>query len=224
MSDVNFKGQGGFSLVEVLVVISVTAVIMVVYLSVVSNYFAVINRTNQLSEMTVESQNLLRSTVENIRFGDGVRQINEIYDANAPAGGWNTSNTTFVIIIPVPALTVTRDYIIDPNTGSPYMNELVYYKSGDILMERKLAHPDAVGNNFQTTCPKNLANASCSADILLATYVNSMVFTLYDQDGAQTTVPDNARSVKIALNMQRNAPSNPINLTTNMQVTLRNRF
>lgn len=216
--------QDGFTLVEVLVVISVTAILMVTYLALVSNYFVVINRTNQLSEMTVESQNLLRSTVENIRFGDGVRQTSSLPDSNAPAGGWNTSNTAFVIIIPVPALTVDREYIINPATGSPYMNELIYYKNGSTLMERKLANPSASGNNFQTTCPKNLASSSCSADIVLATYVNTMVFTLYDQDGATTSTAAAARSVKISLNMQRNAPGNPINLTTAMQVTLRNRF
>lgn len=218
------RAVAGFTLVEALVVISVTALIGVTFLSMVSNYFVVINRTNQLSEMTVESQNLLRSTVENIRYGDGVRQTNSIADSNAPVGGWNTSNSTFVIIIPVPALTVTHDYIIDPDTGSPYMNELVYYKSGSTLLERKLANPSAAGNALQTTCPKSIATPSCTADIQLATYVNAMTFTLYDQDGAQTTVPASARSVKITLNMRRNAPGNPINLSTTMQVTLRNRF
>ena len=223
MSDSKLQ-QYGFTLVELLVVISVSAILMVTFLSVVSNYFVVINRTNQLSEMTVESQNLLRSTVENIRFGDGVRQTSQISDAHAPAGGWNTSNTAFVIIIPIPALTASHDYIIDPDTGSPYMNELVYYKSGDTLMERKLANPNATGNNLQTTCPPTLASPGCTADILLATHVNTMVFALYDQDGTSTATPSQARSVKITLNMRRNAPGNPINLATTMQVTLRNRF
>ena len=216
--------QAGFTLVEVVTVVTVIGVIGVVFLGLLVNYFVVITRNNELTNMTVDSQNLLRSTVENIRFGDGVRQTNQITDAHAPVGGWTTSNTNFVIIIAVPALTTGRAYIVDPSTGSPYMNELVYYKNGSTLMERQLANPNATGNNLTTTCPPNFASSSCPPDIQLAQYVNTMTFTLYDQNAAITTDPTQARSIRITLNMQRNAPSSPINLTTSTQVTLRNRF
>lgn len=212
----------GFTLVELVVVVSVMAIIGAVFLGMVSNYFVVITRNNELSEMTVSSQNLLRTTVENIRFGDGVRQNNQISDPNSPSGGWTTSNSNFVIIIAVPALDPSHNYIIDPGTGSPYMNELVYYKNGTTLMERKLANPSATGNTLHTTCPT--ATSTCQTDTQLAQYVNTMTFVLYDQDNAVTSTPSLARSVAISLNMQRNAPGNPLNLTTTTQVTLRNRF
>lgn len=211
-------------MVELLVTVSLFAVIGVTFLGLTANYFVVINRNNQLTEMTITSQNLLRTTVENLRYGDGVRQTNVIADVNGPNGGWSTSNSSFVIIIAVPALDSSRDYIIDPETGSPYMNELVYYKNGSALMQRKLAHPDATGNILRTSCPANLASTACPADIQLAPYVSSMVFTLYDQDGVQTSTPANARSVNINLTMQRNALGDPIELTNNIHVTLRNRF
>lgn len=216
--------QAGFTLVEMTVVVTVLAIIGVTFLGIIANYFVVIVRNNELTAMTVNSQNLLRSTVENIRFGDGVEKTNQIYDPNAPAGGWSTSDSNFVIIIAVPAETSSRAYIIDPSTGSPYMNELVYYKNGSTLMERKLANPNATGNTMVTTCPQSLASASCPPDIQLADYVSSMLFTLYDQNAAVTTDPSLARSIKITLNMQRNAPGEPLNLTTATRVTLRNRF
>jgi hypothetical protein len=205
-------------------VTTLTAVIGTVFLGLSTNYFVIVSRNNQLSEMTVASQNLLRSTVENLRFGDGVRQTNQITDTNAPSGGWNTSNTVFVIIIAVPALDSSKSYIIDPDTGSPYMNELVYYKNGTTLMERKLANPAATGNIMRTSCPANLVSSSCPADLFLADYVNSMVFTLYDQDAVQTTNTTLARSVKITLNMQRGNTASAPKLTTDIRVTLRNRF
>ena len=225
MSGSRFKlGAGGYTIVEVTVVVTVMAVIGVTFIGIISQYFVVISRNNVLTDMTVTSQNLLRTTVENIRYGDGVRQFNEIPDANAPGTGWNTNNTAFVIIIAVPALDNNRDYIIDPNTGSPYMNELVYYKSGDTLMERKLAHPSATGNRLKTTCPKQLATTACPADPVLAEYVKDMNFTLYDQNAAQTTIPANARSVNISLQMERYGNGNPIRLSNDIRVTLRNRF
>lgn len=218
------KIQAGFTLVEVMVVVTVLAVVGVTFLGISVNYFVIITRNEELSEMTINSQNLLRTTVENIRFGNGVEQSNQISDPNAPAGGWNTSNSSFVIVLPVPALDDSHNYIIDPDTGSPYMNELVYYKNGSTLMERTLANPSADDDSLVTSCPPASATSSCPADKQLATYVNSMTFTLYDQNAASTTTPSLARSVLITLNMQRNAPGNPINLTTNIRVTLRNRF
>lgn len=216
--------QAGYTLVEVVVVVTVLAIVGIAFIGSVSNYFVVITRNNELSELTVSSQNLLRTTVENIRFGDGVRQTNQITDANGPSGGWSTSVSNFVIILAVPALDTSRNYIIDPSTGSPYMNELVYYKSGTTLLERKLANPSATGNTLVTTCPANLASSSCPADTQLAQYVNTMTFTMYDQDNVSTATASAARSIKVSLNMQRNAPGHPLNLTTNTQVTLRNRF
>src|SRR2546430_9463178 len=97
------------------------AIIAVTFVAMISSYFVIITRNNALAEMTVASQNLLRTTVENIRYGDGVRQTNQISDPNAPGGSWNTNNTAFVIIIAVPALNNSRAYIIDPSTGSPHM-------------------------------------------------------------------------------------------------------
>lgn len=223
MSANNLNKNSGFTIVELLIVISVLAIIGVTFLGIVANYFVTITRTEELTNMTVTSQNLLRTTVENIRFGDGIEQSNQIYDPNQPSG-WNTSETNFVIILKVPALNASHNYIIDPNTSDPYMNELVYYKNGTTLMQRTLANPNASGNSLVTSCPPNLATASCPADKQLATYVNTMSFTMFDQNANITSTPSLARSIGITLNMQRNAPESPINLTTSIRVTLRNNF
>lgn len=223
MSD-NKTNQQGFTLVEMVVVLTVLAIIGVAFFGLAANFFVTIMRNQELSDMTLTSQNLLRDTVENIRFGNGVEQSNQIYDPNAPSGGWNTSESNFVIILPVPAVDSSKNYIIDPATSNPYMNELVYYKSGSTLYERVLANPNASGNTLVTTCPPSIATTSCPADHLLANYLNTMTFTMYDQNANITSDPANARSIGINLNMQRNAPGNPINLTTTMRVTLRNDF
>lgn len=174
--------------------------------------------------MTTSSQNLLRSTVDNLRVSNGVRQTNAITDANAPVGGWNTSNTNFVIVISTPAINSANNYVIDPSTGSPYMNELVYYKSGNSLYKRNLANPSAAGNRLRTSCPAALASPSCPADVNLADYFQSMSFSLYDQDGTLTGDPALARSIGINLNMQRNVFGSILSLDNNIRVSLRNRF
>lgn len=220
----HLASQGGFTLVEVLVSISLASILAVGLFSIITTYFVAITRNNLLIDMTVDSQNLLRATVEELRYGAGVRQSNSISDANAPVGGWNTSNANFVIIIAVPAVDSSRNYITDPLTGSPYNNELVYFKSGTTLYKRSLAHPAATGNTLQTSCPAGLATPSCPADKKLIEAVDDMVFTLYDQDDAVTTDALLARSVKIVLSMERETFGTPLTLENNIRVTLRNTF
>jgi hypothetical protein len=214
----------GFTVVELTISITIIAILIVAFSSVITNYYKLIAKTNAQIDMTISSQNLLRATVESLRYGDGVRQSNQIADANAPVGGWSTSNSSFVIIIAVPANNTQRSYIIDSNTGDPYMNELVYYKSGTTLYKRVLANPGATGNTLTTTCPPASATPSCPADKTLAEYVNNMTFNLYDQDGASTADPAEARSVKINLSMSRSIFSDNLTLDNTIRVTMRNRF
>ncbi len=223
MSDSTNK-TAGFTLVELIMTISLIGIISISLLSAMTYYFAYITRANHFSDMTVDSQNLLRTTVEEIRFGAGVRQLNSIVDVNAPAGGWNTSNANFVIIIAVPAKDASKNYIIDTSTGSPYNNELVYYKYGNKLLRRILANPSAVGNTSTTSCPQSLASPSCPADTELIEYLNDMVFTLYDQDNNSTNVTPLAKSVNIDLSMLRNSLGGPLTLKNSIRVTLRNTF
>lgn len=220
----NTKHTGGFTLPELLVSISLIGIISVSMLGVIMNYFTIITRNNLEVDMTVDSQNLLRSTVEELRYGAGVRQTNIVSDSNAPAGGWDTGNTNFVIIIASPAKDSAGDYIIDSATGNPYNNELVYFKSGKLLHRRTLANPDAIGNSTKTTCPASTATTSCPADTQLINHVKTMVFTLYDQDDGATANPLLARSVKIDLQLERDTFGSPLILDNSIRVTLRNNF
>lgn len=216
--------RAGFTVVELTVATAITALIFVAFLVAITNYFFTITKNNASVDLATNSQTLLRNTVEAIRLGDGVRQSNTINDPNAPVGGWNTSNDDFVVIIAEPAVDADNEYIINPNSGSPYMNEVVYYQDDAHLMKRTLAHPDASGNRTVTSCPAELATASCPADSILAEYVKSMVFTLYDIDGNSTTDPTLARSIKIDLSMERTTFGEPLTLDNTIRVTLRNRF
>lgn len=215
--------QDGFTIVELLISISVTGILMVGVLAATTNYYVLITRTNIRIDMSNDSQNLLRSTVEAIRYGAGVRQSNTITDANAPVGGWATSNAAFVIIIAVPSKDSLGNFITDPATGSPYTNELVYYKSDSILYRRTLANPGATGNTTATTCPPP-GTSGCSADTKLLENLSDMSFVLYDQDDIITTTATEARSVKINLSMARDTFGEPITINNGIRVTLRNVF
>lgn len=215
------RSQSGFTVVELLVAISLIGLIAVSMLAASGNYLTIISRNSRSNELTVESQKLLRSTVEELRYGAGVRKTNTVSDPNNLAG-WNTSNTSFVIIIAVPAVDTANTYIINPDTGSPYNNELVYFKQGTTLYKRTLANQLATGNKLVTSCP--VASASCPADRKLSEHVKDFKFTLYNQDDALTTDPLLARSVKIDLSLERDTFGNPIRFDNSIRITLRNSF
>ena len=218
------KDNLGFTVPELSISIVAMGILVVSLLTFSISYFSNITRYNAFVQMSVDSQNLLRATVEQLRYGAGVRQSATISDPNAPVGGWNTSNSNFVIVIAVPAFDSDREYIIDPDTGSPYNNELVYFKSGTNLYRRTLAHPDAVGNTLLTSCPAAQASESCPPDNKLVENLDSMVFTLYDQDDVVTTDPLAARSVKIDLGLAKVTFGNDLTLDNSIRMTLRNQF
>ena len=220
----NIKNQSGFTLPELVMSISLIGIISISLLSAITYYFTYVTRNNAMVDMTNDSQNFLRSTAEELRYGAGVRQSNSITDANAPGGGWNTSNTNFVIVIAMPATDTSDSYIIDTATGDPYNNEYVYYKQGTSLYRRKLAHPSATGNSTKTTCPPASATSTCPADTALLPYVDDVTFNLFDQDNNSTADPLLARSVKVNLSMRRDTFGNPLVLANSVQATLRNNF
>lgn len=218
------NNQNGFTLPELIIGIGLSSALAVTILGILMNYFSIMHRQNITVDMTVDSQNLLRSTVEELRYGAGVRQTNSIVDLNGPGGGWNTNNTSFVIIIASPVTDNNGDYVIDPITGNPYNNELVYFQNGRNLYRRTLTNPLAIGNTKKTTCPPVSASSLCPADVLLNENVRDMVFTLYDQDNNSTTNALLARSVRIDIQMERDTFGQPLQVDNSIRITLRNEF
>ena len=216
------KNTAGFTLVELTMTIGLMAVLAIGFMAIFTNYLVTNTRLNASIAMTGDSQALLRTMVEELRYGAGVRQTNTIVDPNGPGGGWNTGNTNFVIITAVPATDSDNEYIIDPLTGGPYLNEFVYYKQNTDLYKRTLAHPGAAGNTKTTSCPTK--TPSCPADRKLVENLDAINFTLYDQDNLQTGVAALARSVKIDLGLSKKTFGAPVRFDNSIRVTLRNNF
>lgn len=219
-----YKVQGGFTIVELNMTIGLMAILSIGFMAIFTSFLVTNTRINTSIEMTSGSQILLRTMVEELRYGAGVRQTNTITDPNGVPGGWNTGNVNFVIITAVPATDSSNSYIIDTATGSPYMNEFVYFKQNNDLYKRTLAHPSATGNRLKTSCPASVATSSCPADRKLVENLETMSFTLYDQDNATTSNTTLARSIKINLTLSKDTFGNPITFDNSIRITLRNVF
>lgn len=215
----------GFNIIELNIAMTVSAVISVAFLTIFTAFLATTTRTNASIDMTAKSQVLLRSMVEELRYGAGVRDNNTIDDPNiggTPPGEWATSNANTVLITAVPAQNVAGDYIVNPDTGSPYFNEYVYYKIGTVLYKRTLAHPLAAGNTSKTSCPT--ASPSCPADRKLIDTLDNMTFVLYDQNNQVAVESVDARSIEINLFLKDKSYGQDLRFDNTVRITLRNVF
>jgi type II secretory pathway pseudopilin PulG len=215
--------QRGFTVTELIISIVVFNILIVGVFFLFTDFFATVVRSEVSAQITIDSQNILRDIVEEIRVGSSVEDTAVNPDSNAPSGGWNTSEADVVIIIDTPAIDNSNEYIIDPVTGLPYSNELVYFANGSMLFKRTIVDPAASGNVELTSCPEASASSSCPPDLLLTRDFDSLTFTFFDQDNAITVDPSLARSVEMNINLSRDTFGDPILAVNTTQVSFRNR-
>lgn len=214
--------QGGVTIVELLVVIGIASVLLLSFMTVSIYMYGDTIRSSLYAQLATESETVLRSVVEELRQSSSIRTSNANPDANAPGGAWTTSNSNLILIISTPALDSSNNFIINPSTGYPYQNEIVYFASGSQLYKRYLANPSAIGNTRKTTCPQAASNSSCPADILMSNNFKTLDFVFYDQDDAITTTIPNARSIKLLLQMQRKTYGKTLTFDNTIRITMRN--
>lgn len=224
LANIKRLNDRGFTIVELNIAITISAILSVAFMVIFTTFLVSSTKTNASIEMTSNSQVLLRSMVEELRYSGGIQQTNVIIDNNpdVPPGGWNTSNTVTVLITAVPALDASNNYIIDPSAGRPYYNEFIYYKKGNILYKRTLANPNATGNKFVSSCA--IATPSCPADRQLIKTLDTMSFVLYNQDNIVTTDPLKAQSIRIDLALKKQVIGETLKYDNSIRITLRNDF
>ena len=214
--------QAGVTLVELIVVIGISSVLLLSVMTIGVYLSGDTVRTSLYAQLATESQTVLRSVVEELRQSSAIETANQNVDANAPVGGWTTSNSSLILIISTPALDSSNNFITNPDTGSPYQNEIVYFSSGTQLYKRFLANPAATGNMRQTTCPQASSSASCPPDILMSRNFKTLSFISYDQDDAVTTTLPDARSIKLFIQMERKTYGKTLTFDNNIRITIRN--
>jgi hypothetical protein len=212
----------GFSIAELTIAIVVAVIVSIMLTMITIVFYGSILRGQIESELAVESQIIFRNIVDELRLASEVRETNLIVDANSPSGGWNTDTSLAILIIAIPAVDNSRQFIIDDTTGLPYQNEIVYFASDGSMFKRFLANPDATGNKLTTTCPAILADTNCPEDAELSQDYEAMNFIFYDQDDKVTVDTTLARSIEMNIDLSRNIFGGDASAKNNIRVTLRN--
>lgn len=214
--------QAGVTIVELLVVIGIASVLLISFMTVSVYMYGDTIRSSLYAQLATESETVLRSVVEELRQSSSIRTNNSNPDTNAPGGAWTTSDSNLILIISTPALDSSNNFIINPATGYPYQNEIVYFASGSNLYKRYLANPSAPGDVMKTTCPAAASSSSCPQDILMSDHFKTLNFVFYDQDDAVTTSIPAARSIKLFIQMQRKTYGKTLTFDNNIRITIRN--
>lgn len=216
------RERPGFTVTELTISTVIAATISVITLTVVIVFYGSILRSDVRSRLTVDSQIILRNIVDELRVASNVRDTNTINDTYAPSGGWQTDSNNAILIIAQPVLDNDGEFIMDPNTGEPYENEIIYFAEGNYMYRRVLANPEPAENNLKTTCPEEEATASCLPDGEVSPDYELMNFVFYDQDDNVTTNTDLAESIEMEINLSRDVFGDAVRTDNNIRVTLRN--
>ena len=211
----------GFTLVEVVISLSIAGVLSGILFMVTYYFYANMMQNNAATQMTLDTQIVLRSLTDDIRLADKIDSTNAITDANQPSG-WTTSNPSSILIISDPAVNSSNQIIYNPDTGYPYRNENIYFVSSGTLYKRTLKNPDATGNVAVTTCPPAIATSSCPPDKTFSTYVSSLQFSFHDATDASTADVTLARSVDFTVAMSATVYGRNMSTSNSSRVTMRN--
>jgi prepilin-type N-terminal cleavage/methylation domain-containing protein len=214
----------GFTIVELMVAISVTTIMMVV----TSVYLmrGLQNSTLQTARGNIqrEIQFTLDAVASDVRLSANADLNNRNPDANGPGGptnqyGWSSSASTLVLAT---AATTSADAIIfsDPANYVTTKDNIVYFVSNGTLYKRILA-ANVSNNGAKTTCPQAKVTASCPGDKRLLDNITN--FSVTYLDGSNNAVsPTEARSVELSMTATKTLYRQPQTASYTTRMVFRN--
>lgn len=215
-------GLFGFTIVELLISVAIASILATVLLTISLTFFGNTARSQATAQMAVDSHFMLRAIVEDLRLSDSVATTNTLNDANAPTGGWATSDPNNILILNRPATTTTNTIIYDDSTGNPYNNQFIYFVSNRTLYKRLLKNTAAPGNSVVTTCPPPEVTSSCPADREYSKNIDDLTLTFYDASNNTTNNLPSARTVRVELLVSRKIFGKTVNFNNSILTKLRN--
>lgn len=212
--------RSGFTLVEVLIAMTVSAVLIGIIIAFMLNSLTRYGVAGARAELLNEAQIALDITTNDIRLSANADKNNRWDDDNAPDApddklSWQSDAQTLVLA--TAAQDSNRDIIFsDPAKYISQKNNSIYFVKDHALYKRILAAP-VEGNAAQTTCPAALATTNCPADKKLLSNVDTFRVTYYN-DQNQQVAADEARSVElyVKLRVERYPESVVAEYTTRM--------
>lgn len=217
------KNQKGFTLVETIIALVVTSMLVGIIISFMTNSIVQYAVSNARSDLLNDAQNALDVISRDVRLSGNADQNNRWPDDNAPGApndfSWSSDQDTLVL---GKATEDTGNNIVfaDPALYITEKDNVILFIENGSLYKRTLAAPVA-NNSATTTCPANLASASCPADRLMLENVSGFAVSYLDEQNQEVT-PTDARSIEITVNLQKNQYKQPVTASYTTRMVFRN--
>lgn len=216
--------ERGFTLVETMIAMSVTAILVGVVITFMTNSIVQYAKTGARSSLLNEAQIGLDIIGNDIRLSGNADLNNRIPDEHAPGApqnelSWTSDQDT--LILATAAEDANKNIIFaDPALYISQKNNNVYYLSGGSLFKRTIA-AEVTGNSSQTTCPSSSATTNCPADKQLLKNVQTFTIKYYN-DQNQEVIPSSARSIELYVKLQKTEYKQPISVEYSTRMVFRN--
>jgi prepilin-type N-terminal cleavage/methylation domain-containing protein len=230
----NAQGQGGYTLVEMLVAISMSTLLVLAIGNFATNSVIGSNQDYNKTLVLTNSKEAVNIVARQIRLSKSVLAANTLADDHAPGApgdlfSWSgAAGSGTSLILAVPSRDGSGDIIwIDGNHTSVVTDNVIFYldTASKKLYRRWIVNPTATaaGSTQKTTCPPSLASASCPADADVVDDVANLTTSYLKADGTTTTVPDNTEAVNYTVTETRTINGKAFSGTYSTIATLRNR-
>jgi len=214
----------GLTVVELLVVISVTTILIIVVTGFMLTNLQESTLATARGNMLRETQQSLDLAANDIRLSANADTNNRWADVNSPSGGsnqfsWQSNSSTLVLAAGAEKSDGTVIFA-DAKNYITEKNNLVYFVKDGTLYKRTIASPVA-NNSEKTSCPINLASANCPADKPLLQNVSA--FTVLYKDGQNNNVaPTDARSIELNVTTDKKIYSKNLSVNYKTRMVFRN--
>lgn len=194
-----FRNQSGLTLVELMVVSTVTGMLIFIIMSVTSRMLVDNAVINARSDALLEAQIALDNIGRDIRLSANVDEHNRWEDDNAPGGSdpysWESNDST--LILATAALDSNKNIIFsDPLHYITSKNNNIYFVQNGTLFKRILADPTE-GNAATTTCPPDLSD-NCPDDRELIHDVKNFSVRYFNNQNEEVE-PALAQSIELTI-------------------------
>ncbi len=204
------RSEGGYSLIELLVAISTTAILLLVGSNFVLDGTLSANVDYNRTVVQSNTKTAVDIVARTVRSARSVENQNSQPDPNPPISGnaysWNgTSGTDSTLILAVPARDTSGNIMyLDGLHNNLYTNDVIFYLDPTTkrLYKRVIANGIA-GNAAKTTCPPSLATSSCPADAIIVEDIASLSTQFYDDSNALVASPSGTEAVSYAVKQTR---------------------
>jgi prepilin-type N-terminal cleavage/methylation domain-containing protein len=202
---VTHQDQRGFSLIELLVAISLTSVLLLSVGNFVTDSIRSSNQDYNQTLVFVNTKSAVEIVARAIREARAVQPVNSLPDNYAPGApgdltSWSgTAGNGATLILAVPSRDTSNNLIYaDGLHTNLYTDDVIFYlnSSNDRLYKRTIANPNAPDNRAKTTCPPANATTACPADQVIVEDVANLTTAYLDGSGATTTTPSGTEAVR----------------------------